>query len=43
MVAKYSNLFDEDRDSKVWFSLLKEVDSFIRTKGKRPSHHTKDL
>jgi hypothetical protein len=38
MVAKYPDLFDEDK----WFSLLKEVDSFLGAKGKRPAGSSKD-
>ena len=42
MFAKYPDLFDEDKTDKVWFSMLKEVDSFLSAKGKRPLKETKD-
>jgi hypothetical protein len=43
MVSKYPDLFDEDRDDKVWYSMLKEVDSFLSAKGNRPRQKAKDL
>lgn len=36
MITKYPDLFDEDRDDKVWYQNLKEVECFINVKGKRP-------
>jgi hypothetical protein len=42
MVAKYPDLFDEDKLNKRWFSMLKEVDFFLDAKGRRPQPHAKD-
>jgi hypothetical protein len=42
MIAKYSDLFDKDKDNKTWYKNLKEVEFFISAKGKRPSTEAKD-
>jgi hypothetical protein len=42
MIAKYPDLLNKDNTDKIWFSALKEVDSFISAKGKRPYAGTKD-
>jgi hypothetical protein len=42
MITKHANLFDEDKNNKIWYQTLKEVNSFISEKGKRPQPNLKD-
>ena len=42
MIAKYPDLFSEDKLDKLWYQNLKLVDTFINAKGKCPAQQAKD-
>jgi hypothetical protein len=43
ITSKYADLFDEDRDNRVWYETLEKIDRFLSENGKRPSHGAKNL
>jgi hypothetical protein len=36
LTAKYADLFDEDRDDRVWYDMIEKVNTFLNDNGKRP-------
>jgi hypothetical protein len=42
LTTKYTDLFDEGRDDRVWYDNLKKVDRFLSDNAKRPRKTAKD-